>query len=129
MAPNASTDVCPRRRRRGPSSLTWGTSFRSGGEFRISVVPGRDDLDVAIAREVARLVELDQLRAEVQERIERLRADSDRSPAAAPAPDAELTAERKLAVFARLFRGREDVFPGAVGEARREPQRLVAELP
>jgi hypothetical protein len=75
------------------------------------VVPDPDELDVAIASEVARLDELDRLRGEVQERTERLRADRDRSPAVRPIGELEWTAARKLAVFAGLFRGRQDLFP------------------
>jgi superfamily II DNA or RNA helicase len=83
----------------------------AGAGGRIRGVRDSDDLDIAIAQEVARLDELDQLRLEVQGRIERLRADRVLSPTVRPSRDAELTAEFKLSVFAGLFRGREDVFP------------------
>lgn len=75
-----------------------------------------DELDVAIAEEVAHLGQLDELRAEARRRIEQLRAS--RVEHARPGHAAagsrsgdDWSPQRKVALFAGLFRGRDDVFP------------------
>jgi superfamily II DNA or RNA helicase len=71
------------------------------------------DLDVAIAAAEARLSELEQLRGAAAERLAELRAARARASAGAGAQsaDGDWSPERKLALYASLFRGRDDVFP------------------
>jgi hypothetical protein len=73
-------------------------------------------LDAAIAAEEARLVELDRLTETARGRLVELRAAHERTPREvddqrALGPGVMWSAERKVALFAGLFRGREDVFP------------------
>ena len=78
---------------------------------------GDAQLDAAIAREEERLSELDGLRDSVAGRLDELRtmrnrASSCESDTVAPASEeATWPSQRKLTLFAGLFRGREDVFP------------------
>lgn len=71
------------------------------------------NLDSAIATEEERLAELDQLRGAAVQRLVELRAARARAAAEADTRslDGEWSPERKLALFASLFRGRGDVFP------------------
>lgn len=77
-------------------------------------VPVNGDLDTAIAAMEARLRELDGEREAIARELAELRA---RQQAASPQVDtagrveSSWTPQRKLALFADLFRGREDVFP------------------
>jgi superfamily II DNA or RNA helicase len=74
------------------------------------------ELDNVIATEEARLVELDRLRDATRDRLADLRALRERhhsrggAECEAASGDA-WTPQRKVAVFASLFRGRDDVFP------------------
>lgn len=82
---------------------------------KMAAVPESAELVPAIEAEEARLAELDRERELVRRRVEELRA-AHRSkvasaPLAAEADDVAWTPERKLALFADFFRGREDVFP------------------
>jgi len=75
-----------------------------------------DGLDAAIAEEVARLGNLDELREEARQRIEQLRASrAEHAPQGHDAGGARSedawSPQRKIALFSALFRGREDVFP------------------
>jgi superfamily II DNA or RNA helicase len=82
-------------------------------------VPRRDDTLAEIARQKARLLELEQERAAVAERIAALEASliegagEARDGAAEPtwSVAAPGTMAERVVVFRRLFRGREDVFP------------------
>jgi superfamily II DNA or RNA helicase len=75
------------------------------------------ELDSAIATEEARLVELDRLRDASRDRLADLRAlrEPTRSGGGATecgaASGEAWTPQRKVALFASLFRGRDDVFP------------------
>ena len=74
------------------------------------------ELDGAIATEEARLVELDRLRGATRDRLADLRALRERTRSGGGAEregalSATWTPERKVALFASLFRGRDDVFP------------------
>jgi hypothetical protein len=78
----------------------------------------RDDILQEIAREEARLAELDQTRDETQTRVASLRAELDALPTR---PDLSLhsptngetpqTPAEKVGLYRSLFRGRTDVFP------------------
>ena len=79
-------------------------------------VSGDAQLEEAIAREEERLSELDGLRDSVAGRLDGLRAMRDRAASESDAVVQATTgsawsAQRKLALFAGLFRGREEVFP------------------
>lgn len=82
-----------------------------------SAVISGEDLDAAIASEEVKLAELERHRDAAQRRLSELRVSRDRAgssnPDAGPgaASSASWTPERKVALFASLFRGREDVFP------------------
>lgn len=70
------------------------------------------ELDAAIAAEEAKLAELDHAREVVAERLIELRAARAHAGlSGGPGGETGWTTQRKLAVFASLFRGREDVFP------------------
>ena len=71
------------------------------------------ELDAAIAVEEGKLARLDRAREVVAERLVELRAVRARADSAVGDPSAKTgwTAQRKLALFASLFCGREDVFP------------------
>jgi superfamily II DNA or RNA helicase len=71
------------------------------------------ELGAAIVSEEARLAELDQLREAAVQRLVELRAARARAAAEADTRslDSEWSPQRKLALFASLFRGRGDVFP------------------
>jgi hypothetical protein len=79
----------------------------------MSTMDSLQDLDSAIATEEERLAELDQLRGAAVQRLVELRAARPRAAAEADTRslDGEWSPERKLALFASLFRGRGDVFP------------------
>lgn len=71
------------------------------------------ELDAAIAAEEGKLAELERAREVVAERLAELRAARALAESAGGETSAEpgWTAQRKLALFASLFCGREDVFP------------------
>jgi len=70
------------------------------------------ELDAAIAAEEAKLVQLDREREAAAQRLINLRSTSGTArPADGPDPDPLWSPQRKLALFASLFRGRPDVFP------------------
>ena len=81
--------------------------------------PDREEIEREIAREEARLSELEGQRAEARRRLEMLRtrmAGSPRPPSPKqlsilPPPAGPKTNPEKVKLFRRLFRGREDVFP------------------
>jgi hypothetical protein len=81
------------------------------------VMLAETEFDEAIAVEEAQLAELDRLSNTVRGRLTELRAARERTTSrdteAALATDAGAawSPERKVALFASLFRGREDVFP------------------
>jgi superfamily II DNA or RNA helicase len=81
------------------------------------VMPSAAELDEAIAAEEARLAELDRLSDIARGRLVELRAARERvlrevdDEPTRLGPLAAWSAERKVALFASLFRGREDVFP------------------
>lgn len=82
----------------------------------MSFVSTGPELDSAITTEEARLVELDRLRAATRDRLADLRAlreltSSDVAAERGAGSDEAWTPQRKVALFASLFRGREDVFP------------------
>lgn len=88
----------------------------TGRACRMPFVSTGPELDSAIASEEARLVELDRLRDATRDRLADLRAlrEPTRSGGAAKCEAASSeawTPQRKVALFASLFRGREDVFP------------------
>jgi len=73
-------------------------------------------LDAAIAAQEERLLELDRLTEAARGRLAELRAAHGRTTRQvndqhALGPGVMWSAERKVALFAGLFRGREDVFP------------------
>ena len=78
---------------------------------------GDVDLDAAITREEKSLSELDALRRSVAVRLDELRAMRDGASSCQSdavvqaATDSAWPSQRKVALFASLFRGREDVFP------------------
>ena len=78
---------------------------------------GDVDLDAAITREEKRLSELDALRRSVAVRLDELRAMRDGASSCQSdavvqaATDSAWPSQRKLVLFASLFRGREDIFP------------------
>ncbi len=80
-------------------------------------MPSGMELDVAIAAEETRLAELDRLSEAARGRLLELRVARERAERkvdderTSPGPGAAWSAERKVALFASLFRGREDVFP------------------
>lgn len=86
---------------------------RAGRSFRIPTMSA--ELDLAIAAEKSKLDELDRERQEADRRLSELRAarDAARSEGDERAPSASTSwsPDRKVALFASLFRGREDVFP------------------
>ena len=91
------------------------------------------ELDTAIAAVEARLRELDGAREAAARELTELRAQSERAisdGAGEDEPDraTSWTPQRKVALFASLFRGREDVFPHALGETGEEQQRMGALL-
>ena len=73
------------------------------------------EFHAAIAAEETRLAELERLSEAARGRITELRTARERSASGAtaiePASGGEWSPERKVALFARLFRGRADVFP------------------
>lgn len=76
-------------------------------------MPAELDLDLAIAAEEARLDEIHRQREDAERRLTELRAarhvgESGRKQ---QPPSTSWTPDRKVALFASLFRGREDVFP------------------
>ncbi len=68
-------------------------------------------LDAAIATEETRLAELDRLSNAARRRLSELHAARDADASCATDAGAAWSPERKVALFASLFRGREDVFP------------------
>lgn len=90
-------------------------TVRAAGECRISAVTAGLELDVAIATEEAKLNELDRERHEAERRLAELRAAREATRLEGNEQTASASAswppERKVAPFASLFRGREDVFP------------------
>jgi hypothetical protein len=76
-----------------------------------------EELDVEIAAEKTRLAELDRLSEAARARLAELRVARERAACEVNDECASLgaevvwSAERKVALFASLFRGREDVFP------------------
>jgi superfamily II DNA or RNA helicase len=75
-------------------------------------VPVNEEFDAAIASREARLRELDSERDAVARELEELRTQREQATSGtAGEADASWTPQRKLALFAGLFRGREDVFP------------------
>lgn len=67
------------------------------------------ELDAAIAAQEAELVQLDREREAASQRLIDLRSGTGSAQAGDPNP--HWSPQRKLALFASLFRGREDVFP------------------
>lgn len=70
------------------------------------------EFEAAIAAEEARLVQLDRERKAASRRLAELRSASASAPLDnRPDPDPPWSPQRKLTLFASLFRGRPDVFP------------------
>jgi superfamily II DNA or RNA helicase len=70
------------------------------------------EIEAAIAAEQAKLVRLDREREAASRRLIDLRsASGSANPGDGPDPDPAWSPQRKLALFASLFRGRPDVFP------------------
>jgi superfamily II DNA or RNA helicase len=86
-------------------------------------VSAEADLDLTIAAQEAKLQELDRKHQETERRLRELRALRDVAPSEGNEQlldaSANWSPQRKLALFASLFRGREDVFPLRWENARR----------
>ena len=77
---------------------------------------GRNEILEDLAREEARLAELERTREAARSRIASLRAEIDAVPTVAPVPlaphgKAPLSPADKVQLFRSLFRGRDDVYP------------------
>lgn len=75
------------------------------------VMLAETEFDEAIAAEETRLAELDRLTDAARTRLAGLRTARDAETERAADEGATWSPERKVALFASLFRGREDLFP------------------
>ena len=71
----------------------------------------RDDLLTAIAREQALVARLEREREEAQGRVRSLQIELGAPTGDSPSSPAPTAAADKIALFRRLFRGRDDIFP------------------
>jgi hypothetical protein len=74
-------------------------------------VGDRETILGEIAREQAALDRLEQERAQARERLRALEASLGNGTAATPAAASPATSAEKIALFRKLFRGRDDLYP------------------